>query len=342
VPRLLPCSLAVAALVLGAAPRAVAGPRVAVLRIDFEPVGKVPAASRLFLSERLVEGLANAGFAVSLGDVLRNAQDRLPSPQNCRSQDCYRQIAGRLGLDYLVIANLTVKEKNYDLRLQLVSGLDGRPAVDDARARCDLCGIQEVGQKLDKLASSLLSSALEARKVPAPARITVQSEPSGASVTIDGRSAGEAPLWVDLSPGSHEVAVAAGGYAPAHRKINVDAGVRGLVSIGLIPIASAPGGGQVRGRHLLALGWAALALGAAAVGTGIGVFTIDGQQVSCPSGKTDPCRRNTRMAAGALIGAGGAAMAAGTFFLYLGWGSLSPPPETMLASGWSLSVGGKF
>jgi hypothetical protein len=335
-------SLAAVAAVLAAAGPALAAPRVVVLRVEFEPEGKVPQNSKTFLSERLVQGLADAGFAVAAGDVLRAPEQRLPSPDSCKTEECYKLIAGKLGLDYLVIARIAVKEKNYDLQLRLVGGQDGRPAGEDARNRCDLCGIQEVGEKLDKLAQSLLTAALEARKAAAPARITVQSEPSGASVTIDGRAAGEAPLSLDLPPGPHELQVAAGGYSAVHRKITVDAGVRGLVSIGLLPLNGAPPSAQMPGRYVLALGWAAVVLGAAAVGTGIGVFTLDRQQVNCPAGALPPCRRNTRLAAGALLGAGGATMIAGGFLLYLGWGSLSPTPEAVLAGGVTAGVRKRF
>jgi hypothetical protein len=336
------CALIVLIAVLsGPARTALGAPRVVVLRVEFEPAGKVPAASRTFLSERLVQGLADAGFAVSAGDVLRS-QQTLPSPETCKTEDCYRVIAGSLGLDYVVIAKITVKEKNYDLKLQLVGGKDGRPAGEDATARCDLCGIQEVGEKLDKLAQSLLTAALEARKAAAPARLTVQSEPSGASVTIDGRAAGEAPVSLDLSPGPHELTLSAVGYSAVRRKITVDAGVRGLVSVGLLPVAGAPAVSSIPGRYLLALGWAAVALGAGAAGAGVGIFTLDGQRVNCPIGATPPCHRNTRLAAGSLIGAGGATMLAGTFLIYLGWGSLSVPPEAVLAGAPTLTLRGRF
>jgi hypothetical protein len=336
--------LAAVALILlaGANVAQAAVPRVVVLRVEFEPPGKVPPTSRTFLSERLVSGLADAGFGVAAGDVLRSPELRLPNPETCKTEDCYSLITSKLGLDYLVIARIVVREKNYDLKLQLVGGKDGRPAGEDATARCDLCGIQEVGEKLDKLAQSLLTAALERSKAAAPARITVQSEPSGASVTVDGRAAGEAPVSLDVSPGAHELVVSAAGYAPVHRKLTVDAGVRGLVSIGLLPINAAPGASRVPGRYLLAMGWAALVVGAAAVGAGYGVLSLDAQNVECPAGRIPPCRRNTRLAAGSLLGAGGATMLAGGFFLYMGWGSLSPPPEAVLAGRLSLGLSGRF
>lgn len=340
-----------AALALGLflviAPSALAAPRVVVLRVEYE--GRVPEASKVFLSERLVEGLAGAGFEVSAGDVLASATDGGVPAENCRAEDCYRKIAGRLALDYLVIAHITIREKNYDLKLQLV-GTDGRAAGSE-RVGCELCGIQEVGEKLDKLASSLLTAALAARRAVAPARITVQSEPAGASVTIDGRAAGETPFSIDLSPGSHDLTLSASGHATAKKKITLDAGVRGLVSVGLLPLGGGVAAPVLAGRYWLAMGWAALALGAAAVGAGVGVFTLDGNFAKCPGPDPAPgsgltrtsCRRNTRLAAGALIGAGGATMAAGGFFLFMGWGSSSPGSgEAVLAREFNLSIGGKF
>jgi hypothetical protein len=109
-----------------------------------------------------------------------------------------------------------------------------------------------------------------------------------------------------------------------------------------MPLAGAPASSMMPGRYLLALGWASLAVGAAAVGGGVGVFMLDGQSVTCPPGAIAPCRRNTRLAAGSLLGAGGATMAAGAFFLYLGWGSLSAPPEAVLAGNFALSFTRKF
>src|SRR3954469_11872715 len=83
-----------AALLCWARP-ASAAPRVAVLRVDFD--GRIPEVSKVSLSERLVEGLARAGFEVSAGDVLKGATAS-GAPQNCRVEKCYREISGKLGL----------------------------------------------------------------------------------------------------------------------------------------------------------------------------------------------------------------------------------------------------
>src|SRR4051794_36643202 len=107
-----------------------AAPRVAVLPVDFE--GRVPEVSRVGLSERLVEGLARAGFEVSAGDVLKSALQNGPAPESCHAPSCYKELARKLALDFLVIAQVKIKEKNYALKLQLVGGGDGKPTATES------------------------------------------------------------------------------------------------------------------------------------------------------------------------------------------------------------------
>jgi hypothetical protein len=212
--------------------------------------------------------------------------------------------------------------------------------------------MQEVGEKLDKLAASL-SAYLETRKAVAPARITVQSRPIGASVTIDGRAAGETPFSIDLSAGTHELAINAAGHAGARKKITLEPGIRGLVSVDMIPL-SASGGPppQLAVRRWRAMGWLATALGVASIGAGVGMVFWDHSYTSCPPvpGQTDPaqmnsgpCYRNTKMAAGAFFGAGGVALATGGLFLYFGYAnSGSSHEEAVLSGSYLLSLRGRF
>jgi hypothetical protein len=292
---------------------ALAAPRVAVLPVDFE--GRVPDASRVSLSERLVEGLARAGFEVSAGDVLKSALVNGPALETCHAPGCYKQIAAKLALDFLVVAQLKIKEKNYTIRLQLVSGRDGK-STSEARETCELCGIQEVGEKLDTLASSLMSKVGTPRSDPA--RLAVQSEPAGASVTVDGRSAGETPLSVELSAGSHEVALAAPGHVGAHKSVTLEPGIRGLLSIDLVPLAAPE---SARTGPPRPVWWAAIGVGALAVGGGLALWKFaDHQKVECPNGKAGDCYRNAKLPVGVLLGAGGLSMLTGATMLFVDWG----------------------
>jgi PEGA domain-containing protein len=78
---------------------------------------------------------------------------------------------------------------------------------------------------------------VELPQTPATGSLTVQSEPAGAKVSVDGVEHGIAPLTVnDLAPGEHEV-VLKGNNGEVHQKVVIQAGVTGSV---LAPIATAP------------------------------------------------------------------------------------------------------
>jgi len=318
---------------------AVAAPRVAVLPVEFD--GRVPDVSRITLSERLVEGLARAGFEVSAGDVLASALRNNPAPESCHAPSCYRQIAGKLALEFLVIAQVKIKDRNYELKLQLVRGRDGKPQSEE-RDVCDLCGIQEVGQKLDTLASSLMSRVGTPRSDPA--RLTVQSEPAGASVVVDGRAAGETPVTLEVSAGGHEVALSAAGHVGAHTKINLEPGIRGLVSVDLIPQAAARGGHPGPPE---AVWWAALGIGAGAVATGLAIWQwVDHEELVCAGEtklRTDrKCYRNAKLPVGLLLGAGGLAMLTGGTMLFVDWGKAPAEEGPAQARQWMVSASGTF
>jgi hypothetical protein len=324
-------TLVAAAAVLIAAP-AFAAPRVAVLRVEYD--GRVPEVSKQRLSEQIVSGLADAGFEVAAGAVLKNVLEGGPAPETCKTEQCYRQIAERGAFDYLVIATIGIKEKNYDLKLELVGGKDGKAAGEPVKERCELCGIQEVGEKLDKLASSL-NAYVDARRSAPNAKLTIHSTPTGASVTIDGRAAGETPVSLDLSPGAHDVTLAAAGHAGARKKITLESGVRGLVEVDMLPVSE----GRIlapQSSPLRSIGWVALAAGLAAIGGGVYALSRDHEHVDCPReamamGFTE-CFRNTKLLVGALLGAGGVTAAVGGLVIVLAQPSPTPAPaEATLA-----------
>jgi hypothetical protein len=317
-----------------------AAPRVAVLPVEFD--GRVPDVSRITLSERLVEGLARAGFEVSAGDVLASALHNNPAPESCHAPACYKQIAAKLALDFLVIAQVKIKDRNYELKLQLVRGSNGKPSSEEKDV-CELCGIQEVGQKLDTLASSLMSRVGTPRSDPA--RLTVQSEPAGASVMVDGRSAGETPLTsLELSPGGHEIAISAAGHIQASKKITLEPGVRGLVSVDLLPLAAARSG---RAGPPEAVWWAAMGIGAGAVGTGLAIWQwVDHEELVCPGEtkllSTRKCYRNAKLPVGLLLGAGGLSMLTGGLMLFVDWGKAPADQGPAQARHWVVSASGTF
>jgi serine/threonine-protein kinase len=74
-----------------------------------------------------------------------------------------------------------------------------------------------------------------------PATADIQSTPPGASVSVDGRPAGETPLsGLKLKPGRHQVTLALDGHEPWSGTVDVAAGEKGRVAATLRPVAKPP------------------------------------------------------------------------------------------------------
>jgi anionic cell wall polymer biosynthesis LytR-Cps2A-Psr (LCP) family protein len=83
----------------------------------------------------------------------------------------------------------------------------------------------------------LLSSGAGAKD---PARLTVQSEPAGAVVILDGKKLNiKTPVRINVSSGSHDIRLIKPGYQEAKRKIEIYSGT-GFASFQLKPLESSP------------------------------------------------------------------------------------------------------
>jgi len=76
-----------------------------------------------------------------------------------------------------------------------------------------------------------------ARLEPADALLSVESSPSGVSVTVDGRYQGVTPIEINLAPRrDHRVRLAKAGYETANRNINLGAAEERSLSVVLAPL----------------------------------------------------------------------------------------------------------
>ncbi len=287
--------------------------RVAVVRVDFD--GSVSEAARELFASRVVEGLAAAQFEVFSGAAVSQklvaGGRRLTT---CRGGDCYPDVAQALTVSYLVAARVSVSNKNYEISLELINGRTGG-IIGTNRERCEICGVDEAGEKM-ALAASALRARLEAL-VTAPARFIIRSRPAGVSIAIDGAPAGRTPIDRELPGGPHKLELAAAGYDRLERTVSVVSGVDETIDLELVPI-------PMRFPFRKA-GWAALAVGAVAMAAGIWAVSADGGEVSCSASTRDdlghcPTIRNTSVLGATLIGVGAASATLGGAWLYIAGG----------------------
>ena len=351
-PTLLVSAVAYIGLLLAPSVAEAAHRRVAVLRVDFPET--MPVNNKDFLNERLIVSLAAADFQVFAGMTVSQMLKQGSRLESCRQPNCYQEIAQRLGVEYLVTGAVSVNRKNYTVTLDLIAGRDGR-SVGQSSEPCELCGIAEVGGKMDRQVLALRGYA-ETADATAPARFSIESRPPGAEVIIDGKPSGVTPLSVDVPAGSHQMAVKAPGFRTSERNVYADSGMNGYLALDLAPDSVMPilGGGGSRNTKLWA--WTAVALGAAAVATGFILKRYDGEFVEClqPQGAAQGMgclterQRETSLEAGALFGAGGLLFIGGAATLFLAPSDpiVPTPPGTPAASagrgGWTLGARGRF
>lgn len=304
----------------GVARAAPARGRVAVVGVTF--AGTVPAAARDILARRLSDGLTTARF-----QLVGSGNDPAAS---CGAPGCWKDAAQRLGVDYLVRANVSERQKTYDLVLEIVDGRQGE-VVGKSDARCDICGIEEVGERMS-LAASSLRARLEAL-VTDPGVVVVRSHPD-ANVTIDGKSVGRTPVALPLPEGEHKLVLTADGFVPYERSIRPVPNVEERLDIELMRRSS--------GFPYATAGWAAVAVGVAAVAAGIWAVSLNGKEIACAASEKDPVGHcpyvhGTAALGATLIGVGAAAGVVGGVWLYMGGNEAPDEPRAM-----SLGIRGRF
>lgn len=293
-------------------PAHAASPRdlaVAVIGIEFE--GAVPPASREVLLRRLSDGLTTARFR-----VVASADD---SAAQCQDVACFKDASTRLRAQYLVRGRVREHQKSYELKLEIIDGRKGE-SVGTSEARCDICGIEEVGERLS-LSTSSLRNRLEAL-ANEPGVIVVRSSPE-ARVSLDGKLLGTTPMALPTGDGEHQLVLEADDHLRYERTVRVLPSVEEHLDVQLIRRSGS--------FPMKAAGWTAVAVGLVTVAAGVWAVSINGNEIACGASTKDPqghCPEvhGTAALGAVLIGTGAAAISVGGVWLYLG--SKQAPAET--------------
>jgi hypothetical protein len=310
-----------------------------VLRVDFE--GNVAEAARDLFAGRVVEGLAAAQFEVFAGAAVSQKLAAAPGRLGaCRDGGCYPAAAEALGVAYLVSGRVAESSKNYEISLELINGRTGG-VIGTNRERCEICGVDEAGEKM-ALAASALRARLEGVS-RTPSRFIVRSRPPGAALAIDGAPAGHTPIDRELTDGTHKLDLVAPGYDPLERTVTAVGGVDETLDLEMVRLPM-----KFPFRQA---GWAALAVGAAALIAGVWAMSADGQEIACANDLRDdrghcPNLRSTRALGATLIGLSGATATLGGAWLYIAggtpWVGGGEGADRGIVKGARVVVGGRF
>ena len=237
--------------------------------------GELPPHVPVIMEVGVVERLRRGGFNVI---APKDVSERSADAATCEDASCWRTIASTNGARYLVRVDVKIVDRDYELALQLIDGTTGEQAAD-ATGLCDLCGHDEVSDMLANKAATL-SRAIAIKAATSPT-LSVQSEPPGGQVFVDGELAGVAPLELELPPGAHEVRVEKPGFYAQAREVTLVDGVRESVRVELLEVPSAEAKDKERrGRVLRGIGWAGVATGVGALASGAALIAIDQRPIT--------------------------------------------------------------
>jgi hypothetical protein len=271
--------------------------------VDLKFGGEITEGVREVLSRKLRNGLGATGMQVIPDERLKKALGAKAG--HCVAAPCWRLAAGKLGCRFLAGGTVVGEDRTYELELYLADGYTGN-IVARVQQRCDICGLQAVGEKME-LAASALGAKVRAIIQSTPARVSVQTTPPGARILVDGDPVGTSPVQLELPAGSHQITVEVEGYLSATRTISAVANVEERVEIKLIRAAPRAMPRRVYGWTLVGAGVATLAVSAV-------LFAVDGGQTGCggedrvPLGQCPELRETTAGAwTTAVLGVGATA-----------------------------------
>lgn len=241
----------------GAAPDTNSERKVAVLPIRVE--GQADDATRREWTNGLRRGIGRGDFQVA--DQAK--VDQLGDPA-CERKSCWEKIRGATRATHIVRTSVSIKNRDYSLKLELLDTETGAVVVS-TEDRCEICGVEEVGNLLDSQ-GALLQTKLAAMGKGPPV-LVIASKPSGALVYVDGEVVGTTPLERPVLEGTHRVRVSLDGHLAEEREISFVAGVREQIDLDL---QRTPGNPKKR-----ALGGAALGGGIALIGGGLALLAAE-------------------------------------------------------------------
>lgn len=279
---------------------AAAEPRAGVLPLEVE--GKLPPKGAATLSTEIEEGLRSAGATVvPTAELSRAAGTGLST---CRDAACLEGVATKAGVTHLVRPSVRMEESDYVIAIEVIDGATGE-VVHQANQTCELCGLSEAQATARALAASLQEKLVAAE--PATGTVAVQSTPAGAEVLVDGQSMGTTPVELQLPAGEHSIVLRLPGHADDERRVRVEAGGTAAVAAELAA-ANVKEGRPDRSGLLRPLGWAAIGVGVASLGSGIALLALDEKPVEftrCSGIDVDPmgnCRfRHDTLAGGVAM-----------------------------------------
>lgn len=239
-----------------------------------EPVIITPAVIQGELNdavgERLEASLREAVRRSNI-EVVDVSQDLARRAAGCADASCRAELTAAGQADFLLIPEITLDDKDYEIRLTLYSSSGGE--VARLEETCNLCGLAEALDLMTDLGARM------GRKVDLAARaafVQIRSQPPGARVLIEGELVGTTPLELPLDAGIHQLHIERAGYIDLWRRVEVVAGETSELDVELQRI---PAKSPDHSKLFAGLGGATLITGVGALAGGATLLAIEEQPI---------------------------------------------------------------
>lgn len=240
------------------------GGKLAILPLVVE--GSLSDADKSSLTQSLISGLERGNFTILAPDAVLAAD---AGAAQCADAACFKQVASKTGAAYVVRAEVIVRDRDYNVQVDLLSGAEGQ-RIARTQDGCEICGVVDASGLIDSAAATLRIKLDALAK--GPASIKLASDPEGAIVTIDGEIAGTTPLERPIVPGKHLIRLNKDGFISIEREVTFIEGVGEDLKFSLEKLPN-----RLPSRRW---GIASVVVGAVAVSAGVGLTAMDGQPYS--------------------------------------------------------------
>lgn len=235
------------------------GGKLAILPLVVE--GSLSEADTATLTQSLSSGLQRGEFTIVAPSEVLAVE---PNAAGCGDTACFKSIASKTGAAFVVRAEVGVRDRDYTVQVDLVSGADGQ-RIARTQDGCEICGVVDVSGLIDSAAATLRLKLDALAK--GPASIKLATDPPGAIITIDGDIAGTTPISRQIVPGKHLIRLTKEGYIAVEREVTFVEGVGEDLNFTLEKLPT-----RLPGKRW---GYATIVLGIAGIGAGVALNAID-------------------------------------------------------------------
>lgn len=184
-------------------------------------VGTAPPEWNTRLTRGLAAGMHSAKF------------DPVSVEPSCSDPACWMQQARDNDIPGILLVKIGFAGNDYQWSLAFIDGATGAATPLDTQT-CEVCTVDEASTAI---ARGIAASRFEVRRrITAPNRVTVTSEPTGAVLFVGGVYVGTTPFEFALPKGDVRILAKKIGYEPAVREIRDAAPRESAIHLQLLPL----------------------------------------------------------------------------------------------------------